>query len=159
MYFWKLDKLKEDIRTDKLTERDRFIYTLIYLVLAAIGIEVMMLMPLENGNIWDFISSLSNVLIVMLGTIFAFKSNGSSNGRDFLGKYFSIGFVIAIRFLVYAIPLLMALFVYYFFTFGEEEEIPTNYIDVIPFLVWYAAMYWRICVHIKQANSKQAGEN
>ena len=153
MYFWKIEKLKEDIRTNQLTEKDRFIYTLIYLILGAIAMEVMMLMPLEDGNVWDLINSVTNVLIVTFGTIYAFKANGSNYGSDFLGKYFSIGFVVAIRFLVYAIPLFILLFVYYFYAFGEEEEIPTNYIDVIPFLIWYIAMYWRICVHIKQVNS------
>ena len=153
MYFWKIEKLKEDIRTNQLTEKDRFIYALIYLVLGAIGLEVMMLMPLEDGNIWDLISSIANVLIVALGTLYAFKANGSNGGSDFLGKYFSIGFVVAIRFLAYAIPLFVLLFIYYFYAFGEEEEIPTNYIDVIPYLIWYVAMYWRIYVHIKQVNS------
>jgi len=153
MYFWKIEKLKEDIRESKLTEKDRFIYALIYLVLGAIVMELMMLTQIENGNVWDLINSVGNIIIVTLGTIYAYKANGSNNGSDFLGKYFSIGFVMAIRFLVYAIPLFLLLFVYYFYAFGEEEEIPTNYIDVIPFLIWYAVMYWRIYVHIKQVNS------
>ena len=153
MYFWKVEKLKEDIQTNKLMEKDRFIYALIYIVLGAIAMEVLLLMPIEDGNIWDLINGVVNVLIVTLGTIYAFKANGANDGNDFLGKYFSIGFVVTIRFLVYAIPLFILLFAYYFYAFGEEEEIPTNYIDVIPFLVWYIAMYWRIYVHIKQVNS------
>ncbi len=153
MYFWNIEKLKADIRVDQLTEKDRFIYALIYFVLAAVLTEVMMLIPLENGNVWDLINSTANVLIVTLGTVYAFKANGSSNGVDFLGKYFSIGFVVSIRFLVYAVPLLVVLFVHYFFAFGKQEEIPTNYIDVIPYLTWYVILYWRIYVHIKQVNS------
>ncbi len=153
MYFWKIDKLKEEIKAGKLTEKDRFLYALIYIVFGAIGMETMMLLPLENGNIWDFAESIFNVFIVLIGTIFAFNANGSNDGTDFLGKYFSIGFVMAIRFLVYTIPLLIMLFVYYFFAFGEEEKIPTNAIEVIPFIIWYAALYWRICVHIRQVNS------
>jgi uncharacterized membrane-anchored protein YitT (DUF2179 family) len=153
MYFWKIEQLKDDIASGQLNEKDRFIYVLIYVVLSAIVMELMTLIPIENGNVWDLANSVGNVLIVSLGTIFAFKANGSANGKDFLGKYFSIGFVMAIRFLVYAIPLLAILFVYYFYAFAEEEEKPTNYIDVIPFLFWYSAMYWRICVHIKQVNS------
>ncbi len=153
MYFWKIEKLKDDIASGRLNEKDRFIYALIYVVLGAVVVEVMMLMPIENGNIWDLANSVGNVLIVLLGTVFAFKANGSSSGEDFLGKYFSIGFVMAIRFLIYAVPLLVMLFVYYFYAFAEEEDIPTNYIDVIPFLLWYAALYWRMYVHIKQVSS------
>jgi len=28
MYFWKIDNLKEDIKTSRLPEKDRFIYAL-----------------------------------------------------------------------------------------------------------------------------------
>ena len=158
MYFWRIEKLKEDIRANQLSEKDRFIYAFIYVVLGAIGMEAMMFMPLEHGDIWDAIESVSNVVILTVGTIFAFKANGSTKGSDFLGKYFSLGFVIAIRFLVYAIPLFIALFVYYLLAFGKEEEIPTNYVDVIPFLIWYVALYWRLYVHIKQVNQEQGAK-
>ena len=46
MYFWKIEKLKEDIRTNQLT---------FYLIM-----EVMMLMPLEVYGIYN---SVTNVLI------------------------------------------------------------------------------------------------
>lgn len=153
MYFWNIENLKKDIAKGQFSEKDRFIYALIYVVLGAILMEGMILMPPEDTNLWDLVNSVGNVLIIFLGTIFAFQANGSSNGTDFLGKYFSIGFVMAIRFLVYAIPLLIFLFVYYFYAYGDKDKIPTNYIDVLPFLFWYGAMYWRMYVHIKQVNS------
>jgi uncharacterized membrane-anchored protein YitT (DUF2179 family) len=152
MYFWRIEKLKEDIRANRLTEKDRFIYALIYIAVSAAAMEVMLYIPLENTNGWDFINSLSNVLIATVGTLFAFKANGSGNGKDFLGKFLSIGFVVSIRFLVYMIPLMIALSVYYFFAFEEEDVIPSSVADVIPFLIWYVAIYWRLCVHIKQVN-------
>ncbi len=154
MYIWNIEKLKDQIRNNELTEKDRFIYVLIYVVLGAIVMELMTLMPLENGNVWDLINSVAAVLIIAVGTTCAFKANEANDGEDFLGKYFAISFVVAIRFIVYAIPLFVLLFIYYLYAFDEHEEIASGFIDVVPFILWYIALFWRICVHIKQVGQK-----
>lgn len=151
MYFWRIESLKEGIISGNLTEKDRFIYAFIYFVLTAIGYEVMLLMPLENGNVWDLISSISNVLIVTVGSVYVYKANGASNGDDFLGKYFSIGFVVTIRFFVYLIPILIIQTIYNFRAL-EDAESSTSYINVIPIVICYSVLYWRIVVHIKEVN-------
>ena len=151
MYFWNIENLKKDISEDRLSEKDRFIYVLIPLLLLALTIETTRHTMGENINHWDIIDSTFNVLIILIGAIFSFKANGGSNGSDFLGKYFSISFVMSIRFIVYAIPLFIMLYAYYFM-FSAENHSTTNAIDVIPFLLWCAALYWRIYFHIKQLN-------
>ena len=153
MYFWKIDKLKEDIKAGRLTEKNRFLYALIYIVLGAVGIEFMKLMPIENGNLWDFVSSVSNVLLILIGTICAFKANRATGGTDFLGKYFSIGLVITIRFIGYSIPLYLMLIFYFLYILDEEQELATSSSEVIISLIWCALLYWRICTHIKQVNA------
>jgi uncharacterized membrane-anchored protein YitT (DUF2179 family) len=153
MYFWKIDKLKEDIKNNEFYEKDRFLYSVIYVTFCAIGLELMWLIPTENYNLWDSLSSFSNILIVFLGTIYAYKSNGGKNGTDFLGRYFSIGFVVTIRFLVLIIPMFVALVSYYIYAFPEDEDIPSSAIDVLPFVLWYAALYWRIGKHISDVKN------
>ncbi len=153
MYFWNIEALKNDIRADNFSEKERFIYFVIYFVFSAIGLELVMYMPIENANLWDYVDSFLNILIVLVGTVFAYKANGSSSGNDFLGKYFSISFVVLIRFLIYLIPLLVSYIIYYEYAYSYEEEVATNYIDVIPFLVWSSLLYWNICRHIEQVNS------
>jgi uncharacterized membrane-anchored protein YitT (DUF2179 family) len=153
VYFWNIKALKNDIRENRFSEKDRFIYFIIYFVFSAIGLELVMYMPIENANLWDYVDSFLNILIVLVGTVFAYKANGYSNGSDFLGKYFSISFVVSIRFLIYLIPLLVLYIIYYEYAFTYEEEIATSYVDVIPFLIWPFLLYWNICRHIKQVNS------
>ncbi len=153
MYFWNIENLKKDISEGKLSEKDRFIYVLLPLVLLAISMEVTRHTATGNPDYWDIMDSTLNVLFLLIGTIFSFKANGGASGSDFLGKYFSISFVMSIRFLVYAIPLFIMLYAYYYFMFSEENISTTNAVDIIPFLLWSAALYWRIYVHIKQLNS------
>jgi len=152
VYFWNIEALKNDIREGSLSENDRFIYFIIYLFFSAIGLELIMYTPIENANIWDYVDSLLNILIVIVGTVFAYKANGSSSGNDFLGKYFSISFVVSIRFLIYLVPLMGLLIVCYEYVLSDSEVLATTYIDVIPFIVWSSLLYWNICKHIKQIN-------
>ena len=153
MYYWNIKSLKDDIRNNKLSEHDRFLYALIYVVLGSISMEAMMWMGMDSKNIWDGIATIVNIIIATIGTIYAYKANGGSQGIDFLGRYFSIGFVMVIRFIVLLIPMFFALFIYYYFVFGEQEIIPSTAFDVIPFLIWYAALYWRICKHISDVKN------
>ena len=148
MYFWKIEELKESIKKDELSEKDRFIYVLIYIILYTLGLEAISLMPVETLNVWDYIISISNVLVVFVGTILAFRANGGNNGKDFLGRYFSIGFVVTIRFMVIFIPLYIALIFYYIYAFPEDEEIVSTIVDTALIIIWQAALYWRICKHI-----------
>ena len=148
MYFWKIEALKEDIKKDQFTEKDRFVYGLIYIVLCAAGMEAMMRLPIESPNIWDAIGSLGNILIPLIGTIFVYRSNGGAIGRDFLGRYFSIGFVVSIRFLVLLVPVSAALVAYYIYAFPGEEPIVSTPADILPFTVWYGLLFWRISKHV-----------
>jgi len=113
---------------------------------------MMLWLPEISGNIWDAATSASNILIVSIGTVFAYKANGAGNGNNFLARYFSIGFVVTVRFLALLIPLMILLMLYYFYAFDIEEEITTTAWDFLPFLIWYVALYWRICKHISDLN-------
>jgi uncharacterized membrane-anchored protein YitT (DUF2179 family) len=154
MHIWKIESLKEEIKKGELGEKDRFLYALIAITLSAIGIEMVELMPTENRNVWDAINSASNIVIVTLGTIFAFKANGGSKGTDFLGRYFSISLVVGIRFLVILIPLILALLAYYFFAVSKDPDLNSTAYDTVPFMIWSAALYWRVYVHIADVNKK-----
>lgn len=152
MYFWKINELKNDITTGNFGEKDRFIYAFICIALGSLGMEAMMCMPVENPNIWDIIGSIGNIVIPVAGTFFAYKINGANKGTDFLGRFFSISFVVSIRFLVLLLPIFVVLLFYYIKTFPEEEIVSTP-IDVIPFQLWLIFLYVRVCKHIGDIKS------
>ncbi len=152
MYFWKLDALKEQIKSQNLTEKDRFTYALVYVVLGAVEMQLSILWPPEIVNVWDWVHGMAYVLITAMGSIFVFQANGGNEGQDYLGRYVSIGFVMSVRFLIYAIPMFVCLLVYYVYAYGDDDVIPSSAYDTLPFIVWYAALYWRIGVHVKDLN-------
>jgi hypothetical protein len=153
MYFWNIESLKSDIRNNNLTEKDRFKYAFVYIVINAITIELMFYSGYETSNILDTVNSILTVMFVFIGTIFAFRANGGSSGTDFLGRYFSIGFVITIRFSVLLIPLMATLMGYYFYAYDAEKEIISQPIDMIPLIIWSIALYWRFYKHISDVKN------
>ncbi|MCF6450978.1 hypothetical protein L1076_05175 [Vibrio sp. MMG022] len=148
MYIWNIKSLKEQIRSGRLTEKDRFIYIFLTLIFTALGIELALRFPIESGNVWDTISSVSSVLIPMLGTFLAYKANGADNGTDFLGRYFSISFVVAVRFFVLLIPMSALLFAYYMLVIPENPALESTALDTLPFIVWQGVLYYQIVKHV-----------
>lgn len=150
MYFWKIEALKQDIKSNHFYEKDRFSYAFIFIALSVIGMEAMMYAPIEDPNFWDTINSASNIVIPIVGTLWAFKANGGAKGVDFLGRFFSISFVVTIRFLSLFIPMFLLLIAYYINAFPEDEAIVSTPWDTIPFIIWFALLYFRICHHIAE---------
>ena len=155
MYLWKIENLKEDIRTKQLTEKDRFIYMFIGLIITYSIMNIMTLIASEDGNMWDVASSLLEILTIYLGTFLAFRANGGAMGVDFLGKYMSIAFVISLRFIPLYILISIIMGINYYFIFPNIEEAETTLLDTVLFFVAGIAMYWRIIKHIKDVKEIQ----
>jgi len=153
MYFWSIDKLKEDQRSGKFTEKDRFIYAFIQIALSIIGMQSVRYMSFENSNIWDKIISICLMVVPLVGTYCAYKANGASNGSDFLGRFYSISFVVFVRALVLLIPMFFVLIVYYMYAFPAGEDIVSTPMDTVPFVLWLAFVYLRVCRRISDVNN------
>ena len=150
MYFWKIDLLKKQLATRGLTEKQFYYYILIYIALSAIGMEMMMYFPQESPNTWDYISSIIYIAIPIFGTIMAFRANGGESGVQFPARYFSIGLVVTIRFMVILIPLMAVLMIYWFSSQDIENGIPTTGMEVALFSVWYALLYAYIAKYVRE---------
>lgn len=151
MYFWNINMLKEDIKSGNFGDKEAIVYIVISLALYSIGLELVSLFPLiENYNLWDYVNSFLSVLVPVLGTIYVYKKNGGAEGKDFANKYFSIGFVMGIRFLVYFIGVIVLLIIYWSYVFPNNEEMPTTFVEVLLFFIWYVALYFQIAKHIEE---------
>ena len=113
MYFWKINELKKQIVERGLSEAQVFYYILLFVGFSIAGVELVGYFPYEEPNGWSYLQSGLNFIIPIAGTIAAYHVNGGENGKAFAAKYFSISFVVLVRFLVYLIPVMVVLFVYY----------------------------------------------
>ncbi|KOO12754.1 hypothetical protein AKJ18_22210 [Vibrio xuii] len=148
MYIWNIESLKEDIKSGRLTEKDRFIYMFLTLIFTVLSIELALRIPVEPGNVWDTISSLSSALFPILGTFLAYRANGADNGTDFLGRYFSISFVVTVRFFALLIPMFVLLFAYYMLVIPENAALVSTASDTLPFVAWQGLLYYQVVKHV-----------
>jgi hypothetical protein len=157
MYFWKIKQLKQHLIENGLTEKQLFYYVLIYAGSGAMGIEMMGYIPYAEPDLWSYISSAMNILIPILGTIAAFRANGGSSGVKFAERYFSIGLVVTLRFMVLLIPVACLMAVYWFSTAGLNGDMSetSSPFEIIVISIWYAVLYFNIARHI--GNVAKAG--
>jgi len=103
MYFINIKQLKQDIVNKEFTEKDRFIYMFIYIAIYAIIYELAFFENSTAPVMSDYISSIGTVIITVIGTYYLYRANGGNDGEDFLGRYFSITWVVSMRLLLLVI--------------------------------------------------------
>ncbi|MBR9788621.1 MAG: hypothetical protein GYB40_11860 [Vibrionaceae bacterium] len=149
MYLWNIEALKRDIVGGRFTEKDRFIYALIYIVFSAVAFEYIQDSDTEHSNVWDQVEAIANIVVVLAGTYFAYRANGADSGSDFLGRYFSLGFVVTIRFLALLVPIVI-LRLMYESPFGVENEVTvTTPFGVSIVILWSCFLYVNLAKHMK----------
>jgi len=153
MFFWKINSLKEHLINHGLSQKHLFVYIFIYTVLAELMYEAIYHMPIYEMNIYDYAQSISNIIIISLGTYIIYRANGGSNGKQFAERYFSIGFVIAIRFIILLFFVFLALS-FIWFNDSSESELVTVWYEFIIYTGCIIGLYWRIVVHVKDVADK-----
>jgi len=147
MYFWNIDKLKQDIKDGGLSESEQFKYLLVCVVLVTLG-EISFLEESFSSIKYDLAI---DIIFAIFGTYYLYRCNGGANGKRFLEKFFSIGFVVGVRWFVFImIPIFLILTIdAVFIIFSIEEE---KVFDILDYIITPIAMliyYWRSGIHIK----------
>jgi len=85
MYFWKIDKLNQELIAGDLTEHETFKYLLASTVLYSLA-----MIQYSNPNQFDTWSGLLSGLVGILGLFFIYRCNGGRNGKNIVIRYLSI---------------------------------------------------------------------
>lgn len=152
MIFWSVSFLKKKIRTGSFSESEQFTYAFLYLIFMIICLMVNGYYLGKSANAWDFIEAAGLIIIFFSGMVFAYRVNGGSNGKFFLGRFFGFLTVVSIRFLPIQLALVPALYVYYSYLHEQSSVVESTLFDITPSLLFQAAILWRVCVHIKAVN-------
>ena len=155
MYFINIKQLKQDIINRDFTEKDRFIYAFIYIVIYSIMSELSFLSFIENSIaplISDYISSVGTVIITVIGTYYLYRANGGNNGEDFLGRYFSITWVVIIRLLPLMIVMLIGIIILNSYLLVDSDVL--DIIFVFFNLLYGFAIYYCSYGHMADVSKK-----
>lgn len=119
MYFWKIDKLNEQLISDGLSESEQFKYLMANSILYALAA-----IQYETPNDYDTFAGVVGVFITILGLWFIYKCNGGANGKQIIQRYLSVGFIVFIRiFVLFMLPaVIAALVIQEMYLGGAPEE-------------------------------------
>ena len=154
MYFWEMHLLKKQLIEANLTEGQLFSYILVYVALSAIVVEAIPYFPFESLNIWNYVQSIANVVIAIIGTVWIFRANGGKSGHEFAARYFSVGFVATIRFLALLLPLMVVMIVIHISVYGTKEEVQKGITEFVLFSTWYVLLYVYIAKQLREIAEK-----
>lgn len=128
MYFWNIKKLKALLIERPLTEKE----VLPYLIATMLLLTLVQYFPnSEQLNVWNYLDIAVASAAIMVGTFWLYGKNLSKKSSHFLQRYFALGWVVMMRFIIFAIPvvILMAFLSLNFALFYTESD-ATSWLDV-----------------------------
>lgn len=145
MYFWKIDNLKKDLIKKPLSEKEQFKYLIATIILFNLALATNLLM--EN-SIWNIYSVIISGIVDIFGMFFLYRINGGSNGKYFLQRLLSLGWVIGIRWTV--LILLPINIIVFNLGVPEDTAVFSLVIDNLTYLVYL----WMLGKNIKEVAAK-----
>lgn len=132
MYFVKYQPLKRKLRERTLNDREAVVYLIVYSFLLVLGFGMATGTTDECSNAdlaaWDYeVFSLVFACIPIAGIYYVYVANGGKTGFDLIQKYYVLGWVVGIRFLVVFLPLSLATILVSAQVFGNGCEDRVQY--------------------------------
>lgn len=150
MYFWRIEKLKNELAARPLSERETLPYLVVFVGLsAAVGY-----IPQTMSNVWDGLGAAWSIALAVVATIYIYRQNGGADGQHFLQRYFAIGWVVTVRWLAVLILVGVAFFGT-LAALGADTE-TTHWYDFVFAALVEAVVYWRIGHHVRDLAQRAA---
>jgi len=153
MYWVRLHRLKNELIEGRVSEHQAFPYFLAVLIVDAILINSSLAFP--GGDFTPDVISLAQIIIpvaiIVIATLLLYHTNGSTEGRSFFVRYFSLVWVVGIRFMPFAAAILGAWFYFVFFEAGEYEP---GWQAIALWSSIYGLYYWRVWVHFRDVRAR-----
>ena len=146
MYLWKIKKLKQDIKENKVSKKDVLLYLLFFIVLY-VGLLIQSIIQIDS--LWNSEMVLMQVLISLLGLAYIYYKNGGS--KKFVAHLTSVGWVFLLRSLFFMSIGMLNLYVMTHL-FGLEELFSAKNAIIVA-MGFELLLYWRIGSHIGSLKS------
>lgn len=143
MYFWNIKKVREELATGEMSERNVFKYFIAHALLFSV---VSIPYYYETTNI-DIILGIVLVFITIGGLFYVRECNGGYEGKDFFTRLFSISWIVTIK--LFVLALLVIFFVGFYDGITNSDllyEAPV--VEAFIIGIFSLVYYWRIGVHI-----------
>ena len=143
MYFWSIEKLKAEMASGPLSEREVLPYLIVFLVLSTVNGCI----PQADLNIWGGLSAAWSIALAVAGTVYIYRQNGGAHGQHFLQRYLAVGWVVTLRWIVAMSVAFAALFAV-LEAIGTSND-DTSWYDFLFIAAAETALYSRIGHHVR----------
>ena len=152
MYFWNINKLKALLIERPMTEKE----VLPYLVATMLLLTLVQYLPNAlNLKVLDYLEIVIVSTAVIVGTFWLYNKNRGDSGSHFLQRYFALGWVVMLRFILFVTPVFIGLvFLVSYFGIYNIESDATNWIDVLLISISELILYWYFGRHLAEVARK-----
>ena len=160
MYYWRIKRLKNDLRAGDVPPRQVTGYAIAHLVLWTLAASLPAFMPAEDTSFTaDFgIFVLASIVISVVGLWAAYRSNGGDAGRDLAGRLLAMGWVLGLRFMLFWFAFFTVFIIVMAGVAMARQESPETAELSGPLIEWVASatmlltsvlFFWRLAHHLK----------
>lgn len=146
MYLWNTNALARELKEGTLSEREKFKYLLVYVVVEVILLELSNYPPYEYSEFMIPMSVFS-ILSVIIGTYICYRTNQNGDGVRFIERYICLGLPLSIKIVVLFIAAALLLLIVAEIVTEWPEE--TTFLESASLVAVTIIYYWRLNVHIK----------
>lgn len=160
MYIWKVEPLVDDLKNERVTQREQFKYILTVLVLTTLATDPI----LYIGSVYSLNDSVATILMVIVSIWGLWlMSKYNSDGKDFILRFCTLGLPLGVRFFVWFIPLVIILArVESYFEIGVStdeagnEVYETTLYQSVVIALAIGFYYWRVAVAMSKVSAPSA---
>lgn len=155
MYFWKINKLKSELKENSLSESESFKYLFATTLLYSLGMT-----PYIDSTVWDVYAALVGSIITIIGLFYVYKCNGGAKGKNFLQRYLALNWVVGLRWTVLVAMPITIVFMILIGALATFLEVPipddwtlvsddVSLYSIVFFSLLYPSYFWLLGKHIK----------
>ena len=149
MFFWRIEKLKQQLAERPLSSRGELPYLVGFVALSTVALYI----PYTEGQVPAAVDALVGTGVAVAGTIYVYQQNGGENAPFFLQRYFAIGWVVAVRFMAALIGL-FAVYLIGLAVTGWDVPPHSEWYETSVFWVAEAILYYRVGFHARDISRR-----
>jgi len=162
MIWLRLKKLENKLEKFELTERDSYYYLFAFAITAILSNYLLNEVPTTSSVNWiDRVEYYGSIIITIWGLSNSFKINESGNGKEYLKRFLSISWVVAVRLFLILIPVVMLIFIGFnilTYTTDSLVDLPesnpiSDYLIMLISLITQIVFFSQICNSFRRINN------
>lgn len=162
MYFWKVERLKSELRSARLSELESLKYVLATSVSLSLLIELATWESIEKSATYT-VGVAASLVISLFGTYAAYAANGGASGVDFLGRFLALGWVVGIRVMTAMFGVMVAMFGVIIAVATARGVADPASLDAdgplfpgeeVLYVLFVGVIYWRVAAHMRSLRAE-----